>query len=98
MLCVRLQRILKVHMILRVSRLQAVKKGKVLVFHWRGGYLTKEVVKEIFTVCQEEAAKKGKYAAVSVNWSQAVVFCRFLEQASEQEIIREEANEGEQDV
>ena len=27
--------------------LQAAKKGRVLTFHWRGGYLTKEVLKEL---------------------------------------------------
>ena len=27
--------------------LQAAKKGKTLTFHWRGGYLTKEVLREL---------------------------------------------------
>ena len=31
--------------------LQAAKKGRVLIFHWRGGYLTKEVLKELLELC-----------------------------------------------
>lgn len=29
--------------------LQAAKKGKILTFHWRGGYLTREVLNELIT-------------------------------------------------
>ena len=74
---------------------QAVKKGKVLIFHWRGGYLTKEVLKELFEIFHEEAAKKEKYAYLSLNWSQAVLQVRFDLEAPQQEITMEEANEGE---
>jgi hypothetical protein len=75
---------------------QAVKKGKVLIFHWRGGYLTKEVLKELFEIFHEEAAKKEKYAYLSLNWSQAVLQVRFDLEAPQQEITMEEANEGEE--
>ena len=51
---------------------QAVKKGKVLTFHWRGGYLTREVLKELLQIFEEEAEKKA-----------------------EQQVVLEEANEGE---
>ena len=74
---------------------QAVKKGKVLIFHWRGGYLTKEVLKELFEIFHEEAAKKDKYAYLSLNWPQAVLQVRFDTEAPQQEIRMEEANEGE---
>ena len=74
---------------------QAVKKGKVLIFHWRGGYLTKEVLKELFEIFHEEAAKKDKYAYLSLNWPQAVLQVRFSESAPQKEIVMEEANEGE---
>jgi hypothetical protein len=73
-----------------------VKKGKVLIFHWRGGYLTKEVLKELFEIFHEEAAKKEKYAYLSLNWSQAVLQVRFDLEAPQQEITMEEANEGEE--
>ena len=74
---------------------QAVKKGKVLIFHWRGGYLTREVLKDLFEIFKEEAAKKEKYAYLSINWPQAVLQVRFDTAAPQQEITMEEANEGE---
>ena len=74
---------------------QAVKKGKVLIFHWRGGYLTREVLKDLFEILREEAAKKEKYAYLSLNWAQAVLQVRFASESAEEEIIMQEANEGE---
>lgn len=74
---------------------QAVKKGKVLIFHWRGGYLTREVLKDLFEIFHEEAAKKEKYACLSLNWPQAVLQVTFREETPQQEIVMEEANEGE---
>ena len=74
---------------------QAVKKGKVLIFHWRGGYLTREVLKELFEIFREEAAKKEKHAYLSLNWPQAVLQIRFAEESAAEEIIMQEANEGE---
>ena len=75
---------------------QAVKKGKTLLFHWRGGYLTKEVLAELFLIFNEEAHAKEKQAYVSVNWPQAVLRVRFAEGVGEEQIEIEEANEGEQ--
>ena len=75
---------------------QAVKKGKTLLFHWRGGYLTKEVLAELFLIVNEEAHAKEKQAYVSVNWPQAVLRVRFAEGIGEEQIEIEEANEGEQ--
>lgn len=74
---------------------QAAKKGKTLTFHWRGGYLTKEVLNELIRMIQEEAQKKGKYACMSLNWPQAVIQLSFKEHLPQQQIIMEEANEGE---
>lgn len=74
---------------------QAVKKGKALIFHWRGGYLTREVLKELFEIFREEAEKKGKYAYLSLNHPQAVLQVTFREEAPQQQITMEEANEGE---
>lgn len=74
---------------------QAVKKGKTLTFHWRGGYLTREVLNDLIHMIQEEAEKKGRYACLSLNWPQAVLQISFKEYLPEQQIIMEEANEGE---
>ncbi len=74
---------------------QAVKKGKTFIFHWRGGYLTREVLTDFLKIFEEEAAKKGKYAYVSLNWPQAVLQVSFKEQLAEQQVVMQEANEGE---
>lgn len=74
---------------------QAVKKGRVLLFHWRGGYLTREVLMELLQIFEEEAEKKQKYAYLSLNWPQAILQISFKEQLPEQRIVVEEANEGE---
>lgn len=76
---------------------QAVKRGKVLTFHWRGGYLTKEVVMEMLQIFEEEAVKKERHARVSINWPQAVLQVRFEEQAPIEQVTLEEANEGEKE-
>lgn len=74
---------------------QAVKKGKLLIFQWRGGYLTKEVIKELFEIFEEEAEKKQKHAYVSLNWAQAIIRVSFKEQCSDAQVVMEDANEGE---
>lgn len=74
---------------------QAVKKGKVLLFHWRGGYLTREVLAELLEVFVQEAQAKEKQAYVSVNWAQAVLRVRFGDGVGEEQVEMEEANEGE---
>ena len=76
---------------------QAVKKGKVFLFQWRGGYLTKEVLKDLLQILEEEAKKKEKYAYASLNWSQAVLQVTFKEQLVEEQVVIEEANEGEKE-
>lgn len=76
---------------------QAVKKGKVLLFHWRGGYLTKEILSDLLGIFAKEAKEKGKCAYASVNWPQAVIRVRFEEGLGEEQLEMEEANEGEKD-
>lgn len=79
----------------RKRSLQAVKKGKVLLFHWRGGYLTREVLMEMLQIFEEEAQKKEKHARTSVNWAQAVLKVTFVQEAPLEQVKMEEANEGE---
>lgn len=73
---------------------QAVKKGKVLLFHWRGGYLTREVLKDILDIFEEEAAAKNKISYTSVNWPQAVIRARFEEKVAEDEGAHMELDEA----
>jgi len=76
---------------------QAVKKGKTMLFHWRGGYLTKEVLKDLLAIFDEEAKAKEKKAFVSVNWPQAVLRVRFEDGLGEEQVEMEESNEGEKE-
>lgn len=80
--------------------LQAAKKGKLLTFHWRGGYLTKQVLEELLEQIAEAGKERGKTPHVSLNWSQAVLRVRYTEEpapALEPDVNMEEANEGEQE-
>lgn len=74
---------------------QAVKKGRTLTFHWRGGYLTKEVLEEMLDIIREEAAKRQKYPRIFLNWPQAVLRLTFEEEPAAAQLEMQEANEGE---
>ena len=69
---------------------QAVKKNRILLFQWRGGYLTKEILRQFLDLFKEEAERKNRQACVSVNWSQAVVCVRFLDGVGEGQLQMEE--------
>lgn len=74
---------------------QAVRKDKPLLFHWRGGYLTNDIINELLDIFDSEASKKGKTAHSSINLAQAVFCVRFTHEAKQQAIEVEIANEGE---
>ncbi len=76
---------------------QALKKGRVLIFHWRGGYLTREVLMELLQIMEEEAVKKEQHVKISLNWPQAVMKISFEKVLKSAAVIVEEANEGERD-
>lgn len=75
---------------------QAVKKGKTLTFHWRGGYLTEAVLEELMEVIREEAQKKAKHPRIFLNWPQAILRITFEEEPAKTQLEMQEANEGEQ--
>lgn len=75
--------------------IQSARKGKVLVFHWRGGYLNRTVLSEILKVLEQAASQKGKHAKISLNWPQGVLQTVFIEEIPQEEVVVEEANEGE---
>ena len=77
--------------------MQAAKKGKVLVFHWRGGYLTKEVLNELLDLIRKAGMEKEKTAMVSINWPQAVLRIQYADIQVQESVMLEEANEGEKD-
>ena len=78
---------------------QAAKKGRVLIFHWRGGYLTREVMKELLEQMVRAGAEYDRMAMVGVNWSQAVIRLSYEERKAEAgqavQVTEEQANEGE---
>ena len=75
--------------------LQAMRKGNPLIFHWRGGYLTKEVLAELLAQLEQSAQKKEKHSQISLNWSQSILCVTFVQKMPEKEMVIEEANEGE---
>ena len=56
------------------------KKREVYVFHWRGGYLTREVLLDLCRRVERAAAQRQKGVEISVNWPQAVLQVRFTDQ------------------
>ena len=75
---------------------QALRKKKPrLVFHWRGGYLTKEIVLEIAQLAQKAAEVKGKYVTFSINWPQAVIQIGFQDQPAQLTLEEENPDEAE---
>ncbi len=81
---------------IRKRSAQAVKKGRTLTFHWRGDYLTRERLQEILQIIEEEASAKGKHARVAVNVRQAVIRVAFTDMLPAEQLVEEDANEGEQ--
>ncbi len=77
---------------------QAVKKGKVLTFHWRGGYLTKTVMEEILQIIAGVAKEKGRHSQVSINWTQAVIRVKFIQEQMEDSVKMEDAYEEENEA
>lgn len=60
--------------------IQAVRKGKPLLFQWRGGPLTQDVQTQLLTLLEQSAAQKGRYIRVSLNRPQAVFQVDFPQQ------------------
>ena len=75
--------------------LQAIRKNRPLLFHWRGGYLTREVLKELVALLEETAAQKNRHAQIRLNWPQAVLCADFPEERPGEAWVAEHANEGE---
>lgn len=75
---------------------QAVRKKKMLIFHWRGGYLTRSVLEELLELLEKAAVQRERHAKVSLNWSQAVFQVSFIEDCPPEELTVEKANEGEE--
>ena len=75
--------------------LQVAKKGREFTFHWRGGYLTREVLADLVDQIQAAGKTRDKKAIITLNWPQAVLRFHFVEQQAEGKVFIEEVNEGE---
>ena len=76
--------------------LQAAKKGKVLTYHWRGGYLTREMLQVLVDNMRRAGSEKNKTMLLQINWPQAVVRVQYQELQVEESIQMEDANISEQ--
>lgn len=75
--------------------LQAIRKDKPFIFHWRGSYLTREMLTELLQLLEQTARQKGRHARIGLNWPQTVLQVSFVEEVQEEAVIVEEANQGE---
>ena len=75
--------------------LQAAKKGREFTFHWRGGYLTREVLKELIELIEKAGTEQNKTAHIQLNWPQAVLRFHYADDVSQAVVTMDEANEGE---
>ena len=73
---------------------QTARKKGTLVFQWRGGPLTREVLGELVALLEEAARQKGRHARVGLNWSQAVLQVSFPEEMPQQACTAQQADEG----
>lgn len=72
----------------------ARKKKSLFIFHWRGSYLTRELLPELMQLICTAAADGGKHARVMLNWPQSVFAVSFSDEPAEvQEPTMETADE-----
>lgn len=77
---------------------QAIKKGTVLTFHWRGGFLTKTVMEELLHITAEAAREQSRHCEVSINWAQAVIRVKYVQEQVEDSVKIEDAYEDENNL
>ncbi|MDO5781114.1 MAG: transglutaminase domain-containing protein [Eubacteriales bacterium] len=75
--------------------LQAARKGREFTFHWRGSYLTREVLADLVDQIQAAGKTLDKKAIITLNWPQAILRFHFTDQQAEDKVFIEEVNEGE---
>lgn len=73
---------------------QAAKKGKPLVFQWRGGPLTGETLTMLVELLRRAGEERQKQAVIRINRPQGVLAVRY-EAGAAASVTEQEANEGE---
>ena len=74
--------------------LQTAKKNRTFTFHWRGGYLTREILKELIELIEKAGTEQNKTAHIQLNWPQAVLRFHYADDVSQAVVTMDEANEG----
>jgi len=71
---------------------QALRKRQTqFVFHWRGGYLTRDVLNRLILEAENAAEERGKFLSCSVNFPQAVLLLHVRDAAGPLELQEENA-------
>lgn len=73
---------------------QFAKKKKTMVFQWRAGYMTAEVIKDIISMFNESCPGHG--FRLSINRPQGIFCAEFTDETGSADVSMQEANEGEQ--
>lgn len=74
---------------------QAMRKGRTLIFQWRGDYLTRERLVRLCTLLEQAAGERECHARVRLNWPQSVLEVSFPSAPGREVFTAQEANEGE---
>lgn len=69
------------------------RKRPSLVFHWRGGGLTRQVLRQVLEAVSPAAAERGMTVGCAVNWPQGVVKLVFGGSGAREGIVSECAGE-----
>ena len=79
---------------LRKRIAQAIRKKKPrFVFHWRGGYLTREALIQLSDCITAAAQAVGKHTKIVLNWQQSVFLLLFSDAEEDSEVQLETAEE-----
>lgn len=69
-----------------------LRKDQPFLFQWRGGALNREILLELVKALEETAQTRGRHAAVSYNYPQAVLCVRFPWELPQEELVAQEAD------
>ncbi|MEI3347107.1 MAG: hypothetical protein V8R55_01385 [Dysosmobacter sp.] len=75
-----------------------LRKDQPFLFHWRGGTLNREILLELVRALEEAAQTRGRHAAVSYNYPQAVLCVRFPRELPREELVAQEADADREDI
>ena len=60
--------------------------------------MNRETAAQMLKAFKKAGEKKGKYPRAAINWPQAVLLVEYLSELPAEELVTEEANEGEQQM